>query len=215
MTQDTTEIFNEGVDPVHSGIYLVDRGPKLGRPVRYYNADSKVWSRACYTMEELMEAKDAPSALGKLPWRGPFSPTDKVEIVQNVVGLEKSPAKAVATPKPAKAPRVKVDPVAKQAAKDAKKAASVQAKAAKAAEKAAAKQAKATTEPVARKRGPKHPDGTIFFREDKQYWVAYWGGIQEAHRPDAERCAKFLEKKYGFTAVTVYPQGTVPAEPTA
>jgi hypothetical protein len=49
-----------------------------------------------------------------------------------------------------------------------------------------------------------HPDGTVFYREDRQKWVAVVGGKQEAARPTAEACLNFLTKKYGITGtVTV------------
>ena len=41
-----------------------------------------------------------------------------------------------------------------------------------------------------------HPDGTVFYREDRQKWVAMWNGKQEAARPTADACLKFLKKKY-------------------
>ena len=42
-----------------------------------------------------------------------------------------------------------------------------------------------------------HPDGTVFFRSDRQKWIAMLNGKQEAARPTKEGCVKFLEKK-GF-----------------
>ena len=42
-----------------------------------------------------------------------------------------------------------------------------------------------------------HPDGTVFFRADRQKWIAMLNGKQEAARPTKEGCVKFLEKK-GF-----------------
>jgi hypothetical protein len=43
-----------------------------------------------------------------------------------------------------------------------------------------------------------HPDGTVWFREDRQKWIAMWNGRQEAARPTAEACLKFLKKKYNI-----------------
>ena len=48
-----------------------------------------------------------------------------------------------------------------------------------------------------------HPDGTVFFRADRQKWVAVVGGKQEAARPTAEACMNFLMKKYGITGVVL------------
>ena len=43
-----------------------------------------------------------------------------------------------------------------------------------------------------------HPDGSVWFREDRQKWIAMWNGRQEAARPTAEACLKFLKKKYNI-----------------
>lgn len=48
-----------------------------------------------------------------------------------------------------------------------------------------------------------HPDGTVFFREDRQKWIAMANGKQEAARPTAEACLKFLAKKYGITGTVI------------
>ncbi|MFZ9515406.1 MAG: hypothetical protein ACO29P_09260 [Bacteroidia bacterium] len=50
-----------------------------------------------------------------------------------------------------------------------------------------------------------HPDGTVFFRADRNKWVAMWAGKQEAARPTAEACLAFLQKKYNHTG-TVLPK---------
>lgn len=41
-----------------------------------------------------------------------------------------------------------------------------------------------------------YPDGTIFFRTDRNKWIACWGGKQEAARNTKEKCLSFLKKKY-------------------
>jgi hypothetical protein len=48
-----------------------------------------------------------------------------------------------------------------------------------------------------------HADGTVFFREDRQKWVAVWAGKQEAARPTAEACLAFLKKKYNVEGVVL------------
>jgi hypothetical protein len=45
----------------------------------------------------------------------------------------------------------------------------------------------------------------VWFRADRQKWVAMWNGKQEAARPTADACLKFLAKKYGVTG-TVIPK---------
>jgi len=48
-----------------------------------------------------------------------------------------------------------------------------------------------------------HPDGTVFFREDRQKWVAIANGKQEAARPTPEACLAFLKKKYNIEGVVL------------
>jgi hypothetical protein len=66
-----------------------------------------------------------------------------------------------------------------------------------------------------------HPDGTIFFREDRQKWIAMgfgkYSGKQEAARNTKAAVIEFLKKKYNFVALevggTVATVPPVPAEP--
>lgn len=102
-----SDIFNTGVNPVHSGVYVVDRGEKLGTPLRWYNADNGEWSRCEYTMEDVLNAKGKPSALGFLPWRGPIkvaksTPAPVVDLV-NTATVEVKETKI----KPVKVAKVK------------------------------------------------------------------------------------------------------------
>jgi hypothetical protein len=46
-----------------------------------------------------------------------------------------------------------------------------------------------------------HPDGTVFYRADRQKWVAVMNGKQEAARPTDEACLAFLKKKYNVVGV--------------
>jgi hypothetical protein len=153
--------FNSAdVNPTHTGIYVVNRGDKLGTPYRWFNADTGQWGRCEYILEDCIAAKDAKGVLPALPWRGPVK----------VQKQEVQPLELVNTPAPA--------PMVVKAAKTVKpKAVKV------------AKTTKATI--------TKHPDGTIFFREDRQKWVAMLNGKQEAARPTADACKAFLVKK-GF-----------------
>jgi hypothetical protein len=55
--------------------------------------------------------------------------------------------------------------------------------------------------PVKAKKTTKQPgyvNGTVFFRADRNKWVAVWNGKQEAARPTREGCLAFLKKKYDF-----------------
>jgi hypothetical protein len=154
--------FNSAdVNPTHTGIYVVDRGEKLGTPFRWFHAETNQWGRCEYILEDCIAAKDAKGVLPALPWRGPVKVLEKQDV---------QPLELVNTPTPA--------PMVVKAAKTVKpKAVKV------------AKTTKATI--------TKHPDGTIFFREDRQKWVAMLNGKQEAARPTADACKAFLVKK-GF-----------------
>jgi hypothetical protein len=55
---------------------------------------------------------------------------------------------------------------------------------------------KVKTPRVSTKASAVHPDGTVWYREDRQKWIAMMNGKQEAARPTAEACLKFLKKKY-------------------
>jgi hypothetical protein len=48
-----------------------------------------------------------------------------------------------------------------------------------------------------------HPDGTVFFREDRQKWIAMMNSKQEAARPTPEACLAFLKKKYNVEGVVL------------
>jgi hypothetical protein len=48
-----------------------------------------------------------------------------------------------------------------------------------------------------------HPDGAVWFREDRQKWVAMMNDKQEAARPTPEACLSFLKKKYNVEGVVL------------
>ena len=48
-----------------------------------------------------------------------------------------------------------------------------------------------------------YADGTVFFRTDRNKWVAVWNGKQEAARPTKEAALAFLKKKYNFDGVVI------------
>jgi len=158
--------FNSAdVNPAHTGIYIVQRGDKLGTPFRWFNADTGQWGRCEYILEDCIAAKDAKGVLPPLPWRGPVK----------VQKQEVQPLELVNTPTPA--------PMVVKTAKVA------------------------TSKPVKTTKSvkvsvTKHPDGTIFFREDRQKWVAMLNGKQEAARPTADACKAFLVKK-GFDSTLI------------
>ena len=167
--------FNTGTNPVHTGVYIVDRGEKLGTPLRWFNAETQFWSRCEYTIEDILNAKEKVSTLGFLPWRGPIKvvkpeatvpPVELVgasEVAKRVIQQSMKAAAKVKAPKAPKAPKVAKAPKSKI------------------------------------------PDGTIFFREDRQKYVAMLNGKQEAARPTINACRAFLIKK-GFDAAKIVVQ---------
>jgi len=158
--------FNSAdVNPAHTGIYIVQRGDKLGTPFRWFNAETSQWGRCEYILEDCIASKDAKGVLPPLPWRGPVK----------VQKQEVQPLELVNTPTPA--PMV--------------------VKTAKVATPKPVKTTKSVKVSVT-----KHPDGTIFFREDRQKWVAMLNGKQEAARPTADACKAFLVKK-GFDSTLI------------
>jgi len=172
-----SNVFNTGVNPVHSGIYVVDRGEKLGTPLRWFDADTGEWSRCEYTMEDVINAKGKPSALGFLPWRGPVKvakpkPAVEVALVNDV--------HVTNTNNPVDFPKTKAKPV---------KVAKVKAP---------------KTVKVAKSTGTKatYPDGTIVFRADRNKYMAWFGGKPVAARPTIESAKNFLIKK-GITAENI------------
>lgn len=153
------KVFNSGVNPVHSGLYVVDRGEKLGTPYRWFDAESQEWSRCEYLMEDVMQAKGKTGALGFLPWRGPVKvlakqPVQQPTTVELVAETETVKVAKVKAPKAVKVAKVKV------------------------------KTAKVV-----------YADGTIFFREDRQKFMAVFGGAPAAARPTIEAAKSFLLKK--------------------
>ena len=116
-----SDVFNRGPDtnPVHTGLYVVDRGDKLGTPFRWFDAETGVWGRCEYTLEDAMNSRGQASSLGWLPWRGPVKvakvqpAAEPVQYVKPAVVVDNTktkPAKPVkvakvAKPKVTKAPR--------------------------------------------------------------------------------------------------------------
>lgn len=162
-------------NPKHSALYLVDRGMQ-GKHYRWYDADTDQWSQCAWDMDEALANRDKPSAVDFFPWVGPLTGKSFNPELPTKVVTEDAP----------KAPKVKVAKV-----KPAKKMAK-QRTVAVAAPKT--KQTKTVNQ---------FPDGTVWFRADRQKWIAQWNGKQEAARPTKEACLKFLKKKYNVDGVVV------------
>ena len=166
--------FSTGTPSV-SGLYKVDRD-KLGTAFRFYNAESGQWGRCGYDATEAMAWREAKTAVGEFPWQGPL----KAPKVEANTQFQSPSAIALAVvakvEKAEKAAKVKVAKVGNT------KVGLVQAKAPK---------------------QPAYADGTVFFRADRQKWVAVWNGKQEAARPTMEGCLSFLKKKYSVDGVVL------------
>jgi len=159
--------------PTRSGMYLVNREMQ-GKAYRYYNADTDSWGMCGFDMAEADANKDK-TAVGFFPWVGPLTGPNYNKKAEEIVE------------KPAKR-----KPAARKMARMRNPA------------------PVATNAPVAPKvKAPRvrsaavHPDGTVFFREDRQKWVAMMNGKQEAARPTVEACLKFLKKKYDVVGVVI------------
>jgi hypothetical protein len=162
--------------PTKSAMYYVDRGAQ-GKYYRYYNAETDTWSLCGSDFAEAVANMDKPSPVGFFPWVGPMTgPNFKGQVV--TVNTDDNNEKVV----DGKTKKVKPVPVKKKPAKAAV----------------------GKLSPVPKSTGKAvHPDGTVFYREDRQKWVAVVGGKQEAARPTAEACLNFLMKKYGITGTVL------------
>ena len=178
-----------------SALYLVDRGMQ-GKYYRYYNADTDKWGMCGEDMNAALRNKDNHSTfdiVGFFPWVGPLTgpklnPDKEMEMIV---------ADAVLTPKVAKPKSAAKVKVAKKMV--AKK---IVTKAAKRFETTPGLTPKVATKVVTNKDSV-FADGTIFFRADREKWVAMWNNKQEAARDSIEACQKFLLKKYGFSEAVV------------
>jgi hypothetical protein len=162
-------------NPTMSALYLVDRGMQ-GKYYRWYDADKDQWGACGADMNEAVERKDS-TVVGFFPWVGPLT-GPKFDT--------KKPVLEVTDDKPTK---VKAAPVKKRMAK---------------AKLVVTQVGNTKVGSIVKASGKvTHPDGTVFFREDRQKWVAMWAGKQEAARPTAEACIAFLKKKYNFDAIVL------------
>jgi hypothetical protein len=163
-------------NPTASALYLVDRGMQ-GKHYRWFDADTNQWSQCGWHMEDALANRDKPSAIDFFPWCGPLTGKNF---------NPEMPIKMVTEEEPTKQPKTKVVKV-----KPAKKMAKQRTVAVVAPK---TKQTKTVNQ---------FPDGTVWFRADRQKWIAQWNSKQEAARPTAEACLKFLKKKYGVDGVVV------------
>ena len=162
--------------PPQTAMYLVDRGMQ-GKYYRWYDADTDTWSMCGSDMQEAVSFIGRPSPVGFFPWVGPMT-GPRFDITKPVVHVSN-------TDNPVDFPK---QPKAKKVAR----------------KMARQRTAKLVVSTVGNTRvgsivkGTKtvHPDGTVFFREDRQKWVCVIDGKQPAARPTKEAVINFLKKKY-------------------
>lgn len=166
--------FTHDTNPSVTALYLVDRD-KQGKAYRWYNAETDQWGTCGFDMNEALDNKDK-TAVGFYPWVGPLTGKNfKPKAPVHVVDTDEKPAKV----KPAKKRMAKSKLVISQVGNT--KVGSI----------------------VKSSGKVQHPDGTVFFRADRNKWVAMWAGKQEAARPTAEACLAFLQKKYNHAGVVI------------
>lgn len=174
--------------PTKSALYLVDRGMQ-GKAYRYYNADIDKWGMCGYDFNEALEGKDNHNTfetVGVFPWAGPLTgPNLKLDRPVHMVQIEepestkpKKQSKRLAKQTGSKL----VEPNTKVVTKSNTKV---------------LKSAKSSSTKVV------HTDGTVFYRADRQKWVAMMNSKQEAARPTSDACLAFLKKKYNVTGTVL------------
>lgn len=170
--------FNADTNPTVSALYLVDRD-KQGKAYRWFNAETDSWGMCGMDMNEALENKDK-TAVGFFPWVGPLT-GPKFDA--------KPPVHVVTDDKPTTGYQTKKKVAAKRMAKS---------------KLVITKVGNTKVGSIAKASGKVvHPDGTVFYRADRNKWVAMWSGKQEAARPTAEACLAFLLKKYNHTGVVL------------
>lgn len=146
---------------------------KQGKAYRWFNAETDSWGMCGMEMNEALDNKDK-SAVGFFPWVGPLT-GPKFDANKPVV--EVTDDKPVKVKRPAKRMQ-KAKLVITQVG---------------------------NTKVGSIVKGSKtvHPDGTVFYRADRNKWVAMWAGKQEAARPTPEACLAFLKKKYNHDGIVL------------
>jgi hypothetical protein len=174
--------------PTKSALYLVDRGMQ-GKAYRYYNADTGKWGMCGYDFNEALEGKDnfnTFETVGVFPWAGPLTgPNLKLDRPVHMVQIEE--------PESTK-PKKQSKRLAKQTGS---KLVDSNTKVVTKSNTKVLKSTKSSSTKVV------HPDGTVFYRADRQKWVAVMNGKQEAARPTSDACLAFLKKKYNVTGTVL------------
>jgi hypothetical protein len=166
--------------PTKSALYLVDRGMQ-GKAYRYYNADNGKWGMCGYDFNEALEGKDnfnTFETVGVFPWAGPLTgPNLKLDRPVHMVQIEE--------PESTK-PKKQSKRLAKQTGS---KLVDSNTKVVTKSNTKVLKSAKSSSTKVV------HPDGTVFYRADRQKWVAVMNGKQEAATTNIRCVFSILEEK--------------------
>lgn len=165
--------------PTQTAMYLVDRGMQ-GKYYRWYDAETDVWSMCGSDMTEALSFVGRPSPVGFFPWVGPMT------------GPRFNPATGVADPEVKATKVAKVKPAARKMARQRTVTKLV-----------ISKVGNTTVGSIVKGTKTTHPDGTVFFREDRSKWIAMMNGKQEAARPTPEACLSFLKKKYNVDGIVL------------
>lgn len=176
--------------PTKSALYLVDRGMQ-GKAYRYYNADIDKWGMCGYDFNEALEGKDnfnTFETIGLFPWVGPLTgPNLKLDRPVHMVQIEEPEPKTTKQKKQSK--RLAKQTGSKLVDSNTKVVTKSNTKVLK------------STKSVSTKFV--HPDGTVFYRADREKWIAMMNSKQEAARPTPEACLAFLKKKYNVVGVVL------------
>jgi hypothetical protein len=160
-----------------------------GKAYRYYNADIDKWGMCGYDFNEALEGKDNHNTfetVGVFPWVGPLTgPNLKLDRPVHMVQIEE--------PESTK-PKKQSKRLAKQTGS---KLVVSNTKVVTKSNTKVLKSAKSSSTKVV------HTDGTVFYRADRQKWVAVMNGKQEAARPTSDACLVFLKKKYNVVGVVL------------
>lgn len=182
--------FKTGTPP-KTGMYLVDRGMQ-GKYYRWYNAETDKWGMCGIDMTEAVAGKDNHSTyeiVGFFPWVGPttgpnFDTTKPiVQVTEDAPKQPKKVARKMARQRTVQPSGSKLVDVSTKVLQ-------------KVSTKVLKTKGRVSTKVV-------HPDGIVFYREDRQKWIAMMNGKQEAARPTPEACLSFLLKKYNVTGTVL------------
>lgn len=168
--------FENQAMPTVTGLYVINR-EKAGHFYRYYNAETKTWGFCSFDKAEAYEKRDTRSGVGFFGWAGPIKINDPEfnrDIRMEAPVVTKLP---LASKKTKTVAPKQQDVVEKQRTRNVSKAPKVS--------------------------KPTMANGTVFYRADREKWVAVWDGKQEAARPTKEACIAFLNKKYSFKDVII------------